>query len=141
MSSSFFPKQLNYGGWRGFHQGNGVYSFLFVKDNPEYKIIDPSSGTVTPILNIGKKHKLVRISVYKSNATEVTFSIDYVPDQGDRDFPEKLYNDATFTGQSIIFEADERSYISNGAEYIFNLDSGTSANYRPMVVIEFMENP
>ena len=140
-NQNFFLDKIEFEKWIGYHQGNGIYNFLFNGDNPKTEVVNPNTGTATPTLRLGKMHKLKRISVYKSNATSVTFSVNYIPHKGDKNFPEVLYSNDTYTSQSFIFEADQKSYESKEADYVFNLDNSVSANYKILVCVELLENP
>ena len=135
-----YPKVLKVGNWEGKECQQGFYSFHYIGENSDQKLIDGTGSETITDLDIPWDHKLNVITISKEGADSDVIEVRYIPNGQQDDAYEILYS-ATTTAKSIIIELGEHYENLGGAKLRFVI-TGTSGKWLvPRVNIKFLEVP
>ena len=135
-----YPKVLNVGNWVGDECQQGFYSFHYIGENSDQKLIDGTGAETITDLLIPWDHKLNFISISKEGADSDTIEIRYIP-AGQQDLAYEILYSATTTAKSILIELGSAYENLGGATLRFVI-TGTSGKWLvPRVNILFVEVP
>ncbi len=135
-----YPKVLNIGQWRGFECQQGFYSFFYIGESLDDKIIDGTGSAVTVDLNIPWDHKLTGIFLMKEGTDSDTIEVRYIP-KGVSDADYDILYSATTTAKSVIIELGDAYENLGGAKLRFVITGTANAYLIPRVNILFLEVP
>lgn len=136
-----YPKQLNFGNWRGFECQQGFYAFHYIGESVEDKIIDGTGLEKIVDLDIPFDHKLNIITLAKEGIDSDNIEVRYIP----KGIPELaydiLYSNSAVIAKSIIIELGSHYENLGGAKLRFVI-TGTNGKWIvPRVNILFLEVP
>ena len=135
-----YPKVLNLGDWIGFECQQGFYSFYYIGESVDDKIIDGTGNEVIIDLPIPWDHKLNIICLMKEGTDSDTIEVRYIPAKTQEANYDILYS-ATTTAKSIIIELGEHYENLGGARLRFVITGTANAYIVPRVNIKFLEVP